>query len=412
MTRTKRIIPIFFAAMMLACIFMAMIPAQAASNTLNVDLLRYEPYPAQIGSYVTVAIKVENFAAGNADDVSIRMEPEYPLSLDSENNAIENIGMLPPDRSAIHEYRLYVDDNAKVGTASFDVYSQSDDGPSWQKDSFEIKVGSATFDSKGNMALASAMSQPEVFMPGDEGSMTFTLTNTAQSSTIVIDEQTYDTFARVQSATLTGTDDITVTSNAYEGIGVLGPGDSIQVTYNIRVSDTIQDDTYYLDLDAIGNSNAFNNNWMIPLVVDSSSVRVIPSKPLVITNGEGTLEFDVANIHPNTLSSVAIQLEAEGIEFHPIEYFVGSMEPDELFTIEITAKADDPEYTGSVDVDIHTGFRNGLNEHEEFVDTKQLVLEHSEEENGNSTIVAVFIAAVIAITGYYIYRKKFLQKQS
>ncbi len=410
MTKTRRIIPIFIMAMIITCLFMAMIPAQAASNTLNVDLLRYEPYPAEIGSYVTVAIKVENFAAGNADDVSIRMDPEYPLSLDSENNAIENIGMLPPDRTAIHEYRLYVDENSKVGTASFDVYSQSNEGPGWQKDSFEIKIGSATFDSKGNVALSSAMSKPEVFMPGDEGSMTFTLSNTAQSSTIVIDEKTYDTFARVQSATLTGTDGITVTSNSYEGIGVLGPGDSIQVTYNIRVSDTIQDDTYYLDLETIGNSNAFNNNWMVPLVVDSSSIRVIPSKPLVITNGEGTLEFDVANIHPNTLSSVAVQLEAEGIEFHPIKYFVGSMDPDELFTIEITAKADDPDYTGTVELDVHTGFRNALNEHEEFVDTKQLVLEHSEEDNSNNTIAAVLVVAVIAIAGYYIYRKKYLQK--
>lgn len=379
--------------------------SSSSSSTLRVDVLKYEPYPAEIGAYVSVWVKVENFASGEAEDVSIMLEPEYPLSLDSQNNAVKNFGILPPDRSAIHEYRLYVDDNAKAGTADFDVLYRASDEFGWQKESFDIRVGSTTFDSKGTVELENLIAEPTVFIPGDEGSISFTLTNTAQASTITIDDQVYDTYARVQSATLTGTDMITVTSDPYEGKGVLGPGDSVQISYNIEVSEAIEDGTYFLDLAMIGNSHSFNNNWMIPLVVDSSSVRVIPSRSLVLHNGEGTLEFDVANIHPNALSSVSVTLDAEGVSFFPKEYFVGSMDPDELFTIEIDGTADDLSVTDPVNITITVDYRNGLNEHEEVLDTQTLTFEHVQEENNNAAIAVILIVAIIAAVAFYVYRK-------
>lgn len=390
------------AGSMIAC-------AASSSTTLRADMLKYDPYPAEIGAYVDVWIKVENFASGEAEDVSIKIEPDYPLSIDSENNAIKNFGLLPPDQSAVHEYRLYVDDSAKAGTGSFDILYRASDDSSWQKTTFSIKVGSTTFDSKGTVGLSSAVASPTVFIPGDTGSISFTLTNTAQQNSIVIDGETYDTFARVQSATLIGTDQISVTSRPYEGKGVLGPGDSVQVSYNVKVSDTIEDGTYFLDLAMIGNSHSFNNNWMVPVVIDSSAVRVIPSVPLVLQNGKAQLEFDVANIHPNALSSVIVKLEADGVSFLPDEYFVGSMDTDELFTIEIDAVADDPDMIEPVDLVIITDYRNGLNEHNEVVSEDVLMFEHVEEDGGNTTVV--ILAALLIVGGivYYLYKKKGLR---
>lgn len=406
----KRIIGILV-VLLLLFVAAASLPASAASSssTLRVDLLKYDPYPAEIGSYVDVWIKVENFASGSTEDVSIKIEPEYPFSLDSEKNAIKNFGILPPDRTAIHEYRLYVDDGAKAGTGSFDILYRASDESTWQKTTFDIKVGSTTFDSKGTVGLSNVVSSPEVFMPGDEGSVSFTLTNTAQQSTILIDGESYDTYARVQSATLIGTDLITVTSQPYEGKGVLGSGDFVQVTYNIKVSDSIEDGTYFLDLVMIGNSHSFNNNWMVPVVVDSSAVRVIPSMPLVLENGEADLEFDVANIHPNVLSSVVVKLEADGLQFLPQEYFVGSMDPDELFTIEIEAHAENPDETGPVNLTIHTNYRNGLNDHEEVIGTHVLTLKHVEEDSDHTVLAILLAGVIIVVAAYYMYRKKGLR---
>ncbi|WP_340820443.1 COG1361 S-layer family protein [Methanolobus sp. WCC4] len=401
----KRAFYVLLCVAMLSTSFM--VPASADSAaTMTVDVIDYDPFPAQIGEYVDVRVKIENIGYGRADAVSLKMDPEYPFSLDSQNNAVEFIGILSPDDAAVHEFRLYVDENAKVGTGTVDIYYQVHEGGSWFKSSFDLKVGSSSFDSKGTIELTEITSEPEVFMPGDTGTVSFTLTNTATESSVTIDGEEFDTNARVQSATLGGVDGIDVTSESYVGSGVIGPGDSISVSYNVDIADDAQDGTYYLDLSMVGNSYSYNNNWRIPVKVDSATVKVIPSKPMTLVNGEGTLEFDVANMHPNTLSSVSVKLSADGVDLSPEEYFVGSMDSDELFTIEIDARTDiDAE---SVPVTITVDYRNGINEHSTEVAVRDLSLITEDEGNaGNLAVMAVVLIAFLGIPAVvYMKRRK------
>ena len=48
------------------------------------------------------------------------------------------------------------------------------------------------------------------------------------------------------------------------------------------------------------------------------------TQPLTMDNDVTTIEFDVVNTHPNTLTSVSIMPRAEGIELSPVEYFIFS----------------------------------------------------------------------------------------
>jgi hypothetical protein len=124
-------------------------------SALTVSVLKSEPVPAEIGQYVDIWIKVENIGSGKSEDLSIKMVPEYPLSLDSQTNAIENIGILGPESAAVHKYRLFVDENAKQGVATFDIQYQKEKDSAWVEETFEITIGSAAFDSKGNIQLES-----------------------------------------------------------------------------------------------------------------------------------------------------------------------------------------------------------------------------------------------------------------
>ena len=172
------------------------------------------------------------------------------------------------------------------------------------------------------------------------------------------------------------------------------------------VADDTPDGTYYLDFSIVGSSHSYNSNWRILVQVDSSSVRVIPSKPLSLENAEGTLEFDVANIHPNELSSVSVKLEAEGVEFSPSEYFIGSMDSDELFTIEIEAKAVSEDITFPLDLVITADYRNGLNEHTEEITTRQLQHHVVENGGGSGIYLVVLLLVVVGAGAFYYYRKK------
>ncbi len=383
-------------------------PATAAEGAdLQVSILRYEPIPAEIGEYVTVWVKLENLGYARGDDVKIRMVPEYPFSLDSQSNAIKEIGILTPDNAAVEEFRLFVDNDAREGIETIEVWYQEDTDNTWYKEEFDIQVGSTTFDSRGNVQLqGSPVIEPEVFMPGDRGTVEIMLMNMATTNTVTVDGEEYDTNARVQSATLEGPDGIVVTTDSYSGNGVIGPGESLNLTYNVMVEDDVEDGTYYLQLSTVGSSHVYNNNWRIPLKVDSSAVRVIPSTPLRIEDGEGTIEFDVANIHPNVLSSVSIQLEAEGFEFSPAEYFIGTMDPDELFTIEFDANAIEPEDELSSELVISADYRNGMNDHGNVVSVREIEHALVEEDNQLGIAIGVLVVVAIAVAGYMMYRRR------
>jgi hypothetical protein len=124
-------------------------------------------------------------------------------------------------------------------------------------------------------------------------------------------------------------------------------------------------------------------------------VKVIPSKPMEFINGEGTLEFDVANMHPNSLSSVSVKLSADGVDFAPEEYFVGAMDSDELFTIEVDAKTDLTDEI--VPVTITVEYRNGINEHITEVAVREVKL--NTEEQGSGASIAVGAVIVLLMLG-------------
>jgi hypothetical protein len=377
----------------------------ASAATLKVDVIEYDPYPAVIGEYVDVYVKVENTGYGRADAVTIKIEPEYPFSLDSINNAIEYIGALSPEDAAVHEYRLFVDEQAKVGTGTINIFYQPDGGTAWFKESFDIRVGSNNFDSKGSVKLETIVCDPDTFMPGDEGTISFTLSNTATSSYVTIEGNEYDTSARVQSATLKSDGNIIVENDVYEGSGIISPGDSVTLSYNLRIPESMPDGTYYLELLTIGNSHMYNSNWKVPVKVDSASVKVIPAKPLSLVNGEGTLEFDVANTHPNELTSVSVTLRSDGVKFSPETYFIGSMNPDELFTIEIQTSAESED--AIVPVEIEVEYRNGMNEHKSITATRDVEILVDEESGVGGTLLAGFgILLLLGVPAVVMVRRR------
>lgn len=388
---------------------LAMSTPLASAADLQVGILQYQPTPAELGKYVSVWVKVENRGFGNAEDLVIKMVPSYPFSLDSPANAEKKIGVLSPGDAYVHDYRLFVDGNAKEGLETIELWYMEGTENIWYKKKFDIRVGSDTFDSRGSVQLqGSPVTDPKVFMPGDKGSIEFTLTNAARTSSIPVGGKEFDTNARIQSATLEGSDGIKVTTGSYYGKGVLGPGESVTITFNVEVDEDTPEGTYYLDLEVVGNSHALSSNWRIPVKVDPSSVKVIPSSHLVLENGVGKIKFDVVNVHQNKLFSVSIRPDAEGIEFSPKEYFIGSMDPDELFTIQFDVKAMEGKVFSRQNLTLKADHRNGANQHSVFAGSHEL-RNNVVKKNNTSTIVAINVAVVLAGLAYIIYKRKKVQ---
>lgn len=395
------------------------VPASAATTSANlkVTIVETNPYPAKIGEYLDMTVQVENVGRDRADNVDIEIVPEYPFSLDSQANAVQNIGALAPDKFASKEFHLFVDKNAQKGIRSIDIRTRTDKNSPWSEKTFDIRIGTETFDSKGTLELKEVVSNPEAFMPGDRGTVTVTLSNTATAPTVSIDGKDYDTNARIQAAVLRPlSDGVIVLDAPYGEMGLLGPGDSIKLTFNVMVSEDSSEGSHNLELAIEGNSFDYNSRKNIPLEVDSSNVKVIPSKALRLVNGEATLEFDVANTHPNELNSVSIRPEADGVKFYPAEYFIGPMDADELFTIEFDAVTDpSSENIGKIsepiNLSLSANYGNGINKHENLV--SNLRIQQVEENQGTSSglILIGILLVVLAAAGALIYRNKQRKKK-
>ncbi|MDQ1253501.1 MAG: hypothetical protein QG646_2673 [Euryarchaeota archaeon] len=408
----KNIIVTLFSLLLVSLAFTVPASAATGSANLKVTIIETNPYPAKIGEYLNLALQVENVGGDKASDVDIALVPEYPFSLDSEANAVKNIGALNPGSTASKEFSLYIDKNAQKGIRSLSVRTRpGKDGP-WIEKKFDIRIGTETFNSKGTVELKELVSDPKVFMLGDRGTITVTLTNTATTPTITIDGVTYDTNARVQSAALKSlSDGIVVLDSPYQEMGILSPGDSIKLTYNVKVAENAAEGTHNLELAIEGNSFDYNSRSNIPLKVDSSNIKVIPSKAIQMVDGRAKVEFDVANTHPNEFSSVSIKPEAKGVRFYPAEYFIGPMNSDELFTIDFDAVTDgssgmDIGTLGKTNMSLTANYNNGINRHSNTVGN--LNLTNASEPTGSDSsalITGVFIVILIPAAFLY-YRKK------
>ena len=209
---------------------------------------------------------------------------------------------------------------------------------------------------------------PAYLMPGDEGTVTVTLNNAAKdySYSVFVDnktkEEVFDLSAQVLDASLSGDSHIQVTSNSYYDVGLLGPGDTIDFTYSIKVSEDAPDSIRFLDFVFIGGGDMYDVKWKIPVTVDSSGIKLINSE---VSSKSDFIVLDIANVRPNTVKAVTIVPVTDNVEFQPAQYFIGTMDSDEMFTIQFDIEPED----GIEQMGVKAIFKNGNNWHESDIQT-------------------------------------------
>ena len=249
---------------------------------------------------------------------------------------------------------------------------------------------------------------PAYLMPGDVGTVTITLNNAAKdySYSVPVNNKTeiFDLSAQVIDASLSGNSHIQVTSNSYYDVGLLGPGDTIDFTYSIKVSEDASDNIYFLDFVFIGGGDMYDVKWKIPVTVDTSGIILINSE---VGRNSDFIVLDIANVRPNTVKAVTIVPVTDDVEFQPAQYFIGTMDSDEMFTIQFDIEPED----GVEQMGVKAIFKNGNNWHESDIHTinvnnsKPLVIIETES---NPLLVFGIVGGLFAviIIFYVVMRKR------
>lgn len=154
------VIPIMFFLILITSIFTFSASASSSSASLKVTIIDTNPYPAKIGEPLNLTVQIENIGGDKASDIDIEIVPEYPFSLDSETNAIKNIGALNPGSTATKEFYLNVDKNAQNGIRSLKILTRPSKDSQWNENTFDIRIGTETYNSKGTVDLDNFVSDP------------------------------------------------------------------------------------------------------------------------------------------------------------------------------------------------------------------------------------------------------------
>jgi len=374
--------------------------AVLSENSLRISLIKYDPYPVSPDSDFGVWVQLENVGDNDISAVSIEFVEKYPFSVKSGDSAVKYPGIVRKNDKIIYKFSVHADKNAFIGTNKIEIGYRVDG--SFTKKEFDIEVGSDVVDNKGTVRLEKYSLNPEVFMSGDTGTVSMTLKNSATAYTIEIDGKDYSMNAQIQSAQLLGNEFIDVTSEPYYNPGIIGPGDSLELQYTIKIRDNTPDGTYFLDFALMGSARLYSLNLKIPIRVDSSSIETaLSEKPIA---NAGKVILNIANTRPNTLSAVTV-IPSGNVTFEPATYFIGTMEPDELFTVKFDLKSGNPD-----NVSFSLRFKNGNNWHES--EAMSVALDGYKDSRSESSSFSILIvlgilgAALIIIAGFFVYMRR------
>lgn len=118
---------------------------RSSSARIQLTQLKYEPYPVNPGEYFDLWIKVQNTGTSPTENATFELMPEYPFSLDSNENALRNYGELHAEPAVFH-YKVRVDKDAVEGTNKLKLRYRTDNIYEWLTISFDIEVSEARTD--------------------------------------------------------------------------------------------------------------------------------------------------------------------------------------------------------------------------------------------------------------------------
>ncbi|MGB9901870.1 hypothetical protein [Methanothrix sp.] len=251
---------------------------------------------------------------------------------------------------------------------------------------------------------------PAVLMPGDDAVIAIELENGAAEygagGESVAGTSAYSTLIStpLNATRLTGTDMIRVLTGDYRNLGMIGPTDRITIYYKIRASGNATRGTHLLDFEVQGGYDGITIHRTIPVKVDPAAV--------ILTRAEdtsmGTINLNVANPRENTVNAVTIIPSARGVRFSPEEYYIGTMDPDEVFTISFKV---DPvggtELNAPLNLSFVARFKNGETWHESEAYETRYSPPRVEPKRNNFLYAGM--AVLLLIPAAYISRRKRLK---
>lgn len=366
------------------------------NNNINVYRLKYEPYPAEPGSYVDVWIKLQNSADAFVDNVVFELLPKFPFALDSTEKAKRTIGRLSGGETALIKYKLRVESSAVEGNAPL-MYKVTS-ATSRLEASLNIWVQTIDAD----IAVTSVTT--ERIVPGKATPVEIELENTADSPMNNV-EVSLNLTAAAQPF-------IPVNSSSEKKIYLIEPNSKASVIFNLMALPGASADSYKIPIQITftdGTGAEYTKNSIIGLIVgDSPDLDITVSKSTIYSRwstGDVSLKIVNKGLSDVKLMNVVLKESPDYNILSEETVYLGSIDSDDYETADYRIKAKKVK-KGIAILNIELDYMDANNNKYTEIRNVELKVVSAGKlgiKTGGSAKIIIIIIVIGA--GFYFYRK-------
>ncbi|MEM4260279.1 MAG: COG1361 S-layer family protein [Candidatus Woesearchaeota archaeon] len=412
MNKINKIITIIFLLAIAMSFFTSNVNAQPL---LKASLSKYEPTPAEPGSYVTIYVKVENQGNGVAQNARLEIIPEFPFTLDNSDDAVKVIGILGAQKDYVADFKVRVSENAVPGENELKIrYIDDPTSGSWIENKLIIQVNI-----KGaNLAIDSINVEPKEISPGSTAKINIALKNIADS--FFKDISVNLNLAPVTTATSILYDQpfAPVGSGSEKRIPILERGKIQNVDFSIISYPTATLGVYKLPLiityyDSLGTQHTKSD--LIGIVINSEPVIEVSLDSSTIYSSKltGEIVLKIINKGLGNIKFLDVTLKESSnydILSTSNRKYIGSLDSDDFETAEFRVTLKDPEKAEFL---IQLSYKDSNNNQyikDGIVKLKLLTPEQAGTKKGNGFGI-IIIVLIVLIVGFFIVKNIIRKKK-
>lgn len=394
----------------LAVFSMVLFPSAALASEYNfaaisVSALRYEPFPAQPGTYLKVWLNVENVGTEAAENLQVMLDPEYPFTLDESQDAVQDIGTLEGKESTYIDYKLRVAEDAVEGTADLKVRYTLGSGGTWVEKTVSIELRTLDVD----LDIESTISGPTP--PGGTTPLEIVLKNagntTLQDISVQLDIVDLPFYP--------------INSTAQKKIYLMRGGETNTLKYYLMASPSADCQPYKIPIDLSYKTldgTQYTKTDYITLVVCAEPEIVVDldSSDIRMRGTKGTVTVNIINKGLSDVKFLTLSLELGEYEvISSSMVYIGNLDSDDFDTAEYDLFVNGAlEENGQVPLNFNVTYRDGNNNLHSETQVVALSLYTPEEldryglvpSQSNTGLIIVLLLVVLAVYWWRKRRKK------
>lgn len=389
---------------------------------VKITIMSQDPDPVQPGELLELRWKVENIGGANAENVKVKLKPEYPFSLLPEDDGTRDLGSIQgrqlDEEGVIVLYKLRVDEDAIEGNMDIKLEYTHDDQPWRTTDDYSLRVQTV----EPNILIESVKTRPSKIVPGNKGTVEITVRNLADSYMRYVTTKLDLTFSdlRAEATTMTAPDTFynalpiaPLNSATEKSVYQIPPGETATFTYEIMPFPDAASGIYKVPVIITYEDELeteYTKEEVIGLVISSTPELdvVIDSYDVYAKNTAGSVTIKFVNKGITDIKFLNVELEQD--EDYKITSastdYVGNVDSDDYESADFKIYLKEPE-GDSVKIPVNITYKDSNNnDYSEHFELEMKLL--SDAERGvqkRSSLWTIIIVVIIIFVCWFAYKR-------